>query len=286
MSLRVTGVGPQVSLQDRGRPGWMHVGVTPSGAADRESHRLANALLGNHADCATLEVLLGGLEVEATAPTWVALAGADCRAEVDGRAVDWATPVPLRAGQCLRLGWAVAGLRAYLAIAGGVEGETVLGSRSHDSLSGLGPAPLRIGDLLHSGPGVFRPSAEFSPTTTPDAGPLTLRSQPGPRAEWASGCLGDHLWTVSADSNRVGVRLVGSPLARDPSRLGRELASEPLVRGAVQLPPSGMPVVFLADHPVTGGYPVIAVLDDLSCDLIAQARPGQDLTFRPATVRR
>lgn len=286
MSLRVLGVGPQVTLQDLGRPGWMHVGVTPSGAADRESHRLANALLGNAVECATLEILLGGLEVESTMPTWVALTGADCRAEVDGRPVDWAAPVPLRAGQRLRLGWAHTGLRAHLAVAGGVEAEPVLGSRSHDSLSGMGPAPLRVGDLLPTGSGMFRPSAEFAPISPPRGGDLQLDADPGPRAEWTTGALSGPRWTVSTDSNRVGVRLAGRPLPRDTSRLGRELASEPLVRGAVQLPPSGLPVVFLSDHPVTGGYPVIAVLDDLSCDLIAQARPGQGLTFRPACVRR
>ena len=286
MSLRVLQVGPLATVQDLGRPGWMHVGVSPSGAADRESHRLANALLGNHARAATIEVVLGGFELEALAPTWVALTGADCRATVDGVAVDWAAPVPLRVGQRLALGWARSGLRAYVAVAGGVDVPPVLDSRSSDTLSGLGPQPLRAGTVLPIGPEFSRPTAEFAPVARPAVEQLLLRVETGPRADWLAGTLDGTHWSISAQSNRVGVRLGGTPVPRRSSRIGSELPSEPLVRGAVQLPPSGMPVVFMADHPVTGGYPVIAVLDDRSCDLIAQGRPGQSVTFRTAAVRR
>lgn len=286
MSLRVLEVGPLATVQDLGRPGWMHVGVSPSGAADRESHRLANALLGNHARAATIEVVLGGLELEALAPTWVALTGADCRATVDGGSVDWAAPVPLRTGARLALGWARSGLRAYVAVAGGVDVTPVLDSRSRDTLSGLGPEPLQAGTVLAVGPDFSRPTAEFSPVARPTGGELSLRIEPGPRADWLEGALDGAHWSISPQSNRVGVRLGGTPVPRRASRIGSELPSEPLVRGAVQLPPSGMPVVFMADHPVTGGYPVIAVLDDRSCDLIAQGRPGQSVTFRTDAVRR
>ncbi len=286
MSLAVVRVGPLATLQDLGRPGWMHVGVSPSGAADRESHRLANALLGNHAGDATIEVLLGGLELVATRPTWIALAGADCGADVDGRAVNWGAPVPLREGQRLRLGFSLAGLRAYVAVAGGVAVDSVLGSRSRDTLSGLGPAPLRPGMLLPSGGNAIRPTVDAVPTSRPSGGALRMVAQAGPHDDWLQDCLDGSQWAVSQDSNRVGVRLQGSAARRHASRIGSELPSEPMVRGAVQLPPSGHPVVFLADHPVTGGYPVVAVLDDASCDRIAQARPGQTLTIHVPTVRR
>ncbi len=286
MTLHVRRVGPLATIQDLGRAGWMHVGVSPSGAADRASHRLANALLGNDAGAATIEVLLGGLEFESTSATWVAMTGADCNAQVDGRAVAWAAPVPMRPGQRLALGWASTGLRAYVALAGGVDVEPVLCSRSRDTLSGLGPDPLRVGTELPLGPGTSWPTAEFAPIPRPTGHDLLLTAQPGPRSDWLGGTLDGAPWTISQDSDRVGARLEGTPLPRHPSRVGAELPSEPMVRGAVQLPPSGLPVVFLSDHPVTGGYPVIAVLDDRSCDLLAQGRPGQGLTFRTVAVRR
>lgn len=286
MSLRVAAVGPLATIQDLGRPGWMHVGVSPSGAADRESHRLANALLGNDPGAATIEVLLGGLEVVATAPTWVSLTGADCGADVDGVLVDWASPVALRTGQRLRLGWSTAGLRAYVAVAGGVAVEPVLGSRSRDTLSGLGPEPLCPRMWLPTSGRPSHPTIDAAPTARPSAAALSVVARAGPHWDWLQDGLGATRWVVSPDSDRVGVRLQGPALPRCLSRVGAELPSEPMVRGAVQLPPSGHPVVFLADHPVTGGYPVVAVLDDASCDIIAQARPGQSLTLDAPTVRR
>lgn len=285
MSWRVTGVGPLATIQDRGRPGWMHVGVSPSGAADREAHRLANALLGNNEGAATIEVLLGGLELEALTPTWVTMTGADCSAEVDGRRVDWGTPIPLRTGQRLRLGWASAGLRAYVAVSGGVDVEPELGSRSRDTLSGLGPEPLAMGMVLPVGPEFSLPTAEFSPAPRPTGGDMRLITHTGPRADWLGDDLTGTTWMISPVSDRVGIRLQGTPLPRHASRAGAELLSEPLVRGAVQLPPSGLPVVFMADHPVTGGYPVVAVLDDVSCDLLAQGRPGQTVVFHTTVAR-
>ncbi|RMB59004.1 5-oxoprolinase subunit C family protein [Tessaracoccus antarcticus] len=286
MNLHVTAVGPLATIQDLGRPGWMHVGVSPSGAADRESHRLANALLGNDAGAATIEVLLGGLELLATQATWVALTGADCGARVDGRAIAWAGPVALRAGQRLRLGFSTAGLRAYVAVSGGVAVEPVLGSRSRDTLSGLGPEPLRTGMVLPAGARPVRPTVDAAPAQRPSPDALYLVAQPGPHMDWLLHGLDATHWQVSPDSDRVGVRLQGRALPRRALRVGTELPSAPMVRGALQLPPSGHPVVFLADHPVTGGYPVVAVLDDTSCDTIAQARPGQRLSMHITTVRR
>lgn len=286
MSLLIVREGPLATVQDCGRPGWMHVGVSPSGAADRESHRLANALLGNSPAAATIEVLLGGLALEATTPSRVALTGADCGARVDGRAAAWATPVALRPGQTLSLGWATSGLRAYIAVAGGVLVPQTLGSRSRDTLSGLGPEPLHAGAILPTGRGPFHPTAEFSPAPRPSASRLDLAASAGPRANWSQDVLDGIRWRISPDSDRVAVRLEGQPLRRAASMGQQELPSEAVVRGGVQLPPSGLPLAFMADHPVTGGYPVIAVLDDRACDLLSQGRPGQEVSFRTSAVQR
>ncbi|MDO5736866.1 MAG: biotin-dependent carboxyltransferase family protein [Propionibacteriaceae bacterium] len=286
MSLHIIHTGPLATIQDLGRPGWMNVGVSPSGAADRESHRLANALLGNDAGAATIEVLIGGLELLATAAVWVALSGADCGAEVDGRAVDWAAPLALRPGQRLRLGLSVAGLRAYVAVSGGVAVEPVLGSRSWDTLAHIGPPPLRPGMVLPTGAGAIRPTVDAAPARRPSADALRVVAQPGPHMGWLASGLDGTRWVVSPDSDRVGVRLQGSAVVRNAAGMGAEMPSEPMVRGVIQLPASGQPVVFLADHPVTGGYPVVAVLDDASCDTIAQARPGQSITIDLPAVRR
>ena len=171
------------------------------------------------------------------------------------------------------------GLRSYLAIAGGIDVPAVLGSRSADVLSGLGPAPVRAGDLLPVGvlPGT-RVRTDVTPQEPAD-GPFTLIR--GPRHDWFTRAALDALvrepFTVTPDSNRVGLRLSGPPLPRARSE---ELPSEGLVRGGLQIPPSGEPVLFLADHPVTGGYPVVAVLADADADRAAQLRPGSTLRFR------
>jgi biotin-dependent carboxylase-like uncharacterized protein len=186
----------------------------------------------------------------------------------------------LRAGQVLRLGVPPTGLRTYLAVRGGIAVEPVLGSRSTDVLSGLGPEKLTPGAVLPVGPEPEAvPLVDVAPVAVPPAGDVVLRAVPGPRADFLAdpGELVRTTWTASSRSDRVGMRLEGPALERAGSR---ELPSEGLVRGAIQVPPGGEPVLFLADHPVTGGYPVVAVVLDADVDRAAQVRPGQHVRFR------
>jgi biotin-dependent carboxylase-like uncharacterized protein len=275
--LHVLEVGPSVLVQDRGRPGWAHLGVPRSGALDRPAAALAQRLVGNDPDAACLEVLLGGLAVQADEACWVAVTGAPCEVVVDGRARDFAAPVRLEAGSVLRLGTPSRGLRSYLAVAGGIDVSPVLGSRSTDTLGHLGPPPVSAGDRLPVGPAIGAPAAVDAPRL-PAPGPLHLI--PGPRAGRIDGDALDLLcrtaYVVSPRSNRIGLRLDGDPL---PLRSAEELPSEGMVLGAVQVPPDGRPVVFLADHPTTGGYPIVAVVEEADLWQCAQLRPGEPVGF-------
>jgi biotin-dependent carboxylase-like uncharacterized protein len=280
MSLDVRAVGASVLIQDRGRPGWAHLGVPGSGALDRPAATFANRLVGNHPDAACLEVLLGGLVVGADQACWVAVTGAPCTVEVDGRPRDFAAAVRLTAGSELRLGRPSSGLRSYLAVAGGVDVEPVLGSRSTDILGRLGPPPVVVGDRLPVGTPTGSPAAVDTPRT-PLPGPLRISR--GPRADHVDVDAVDLLcrtaYVVSPDSDRIGMRLEGDPL---PLVDGAELPSEGMVLGAVQVPPDGRPVIFLADHPTTGGYPVVAVVDERDLWQCAQRRPGEPVRFAAA----
>ncbi len=281
-ALEVLQPGPLALVQDLGRPGLASLGVGPSGAADRRSHALANRLLGQDAGCATVEITLGGLALRGVGGREVALTGAPAEARVDGIPVGHAAPFYLGDGQVLRLARPETGLRTYLAAHGGIDLPPVLGSRSTDTLSGIGPPPLRAGEVLPLGEPSGEPDVDVAPVPLPAAGAVTLRITPGPRADWFAdpAALSQTRWSVSPRTDRVGVRLDGAPLQRHPDREGAELPSEGVVRGAVQVPAGGQPVLFLADHPVTGGYPVVAVVRAADIDLAAQARPGQEVRLR------
>jgi biotin-dependent carboxylase-like uncharacterized protein len=281
--LTVLASGPLTTVQDRGRPGWASIGVTRSGAADRQAAALANRLVGNDAAAAVLEVTVGGLQVRAGRTLLVAVSGAPAPVTVDGRAAPFDAPLTLRPGQVLGLGNPAVGLRSYLAVRGGIGVPPVLGSRSTDTLSGLGPAPLRPGDVLPVGAlAADEPVVDVAPVRAPSSRPV-LRVLPGPRRDWLAPAAWTALtaedWTVSPDSDRVGLRLAGPRLDRARTD---ELPSEGLVPGAVQVPPDGAPVLFLVDHPVTGGYPVLAVVTTDDLPAAAQLRPGDRVRFRPA----
>ncbi len=286
VALEVVATGPLTTVQDLGRPGLAALGVSPSGAADRAGARRANALVANPASAAVLEVTLGGLRLVARGDCEVAVAGAAAPVDVDGAGVDvTGGPVRLVSGSTLRLGRPAVGVRTYVAVRGGFAVPTVLGSCSTDLLSGLGPLPLRRGDVLRVGD--VAPAAHGVPAAVAASADLVLPVLPGPRLDlFGAGAFRRLLaapYLVTQDCNRVALRLQGDALHR---AVGGELASEGLVRGAVQVPPSGQPVMFLADHPVTGGYPVVAVVPDASTDLAAQARPGSRITFREIAARR
>ncbi|WP_280295750.1 biotin-dependent carboxyltransferase family protein, partial [Nocardia abscessus] len=212
----------------------------------------------------------------------LAVTGAPAPATVDGRPVGHASVLELEPGQALRLGYASLGLRGYVAVRGGIDVPATLGSRSRDTMSGLGPEPLRKGDRLPIGPSPHTiPVVDVAPVAELPADAVTVRAVLGPRDDWFSdaAALFDGEWEVSSETDRIGARLdrrTGPPLAR---KVTRELPTEGMALGSIQVPPSGQPVVFLADHPVTGGYPVIAVLLDADVDVIAQARPGQPVRF-------
>jgi biotin-dependent carboxylase-like uncharacterized protein len=271
--------GMFTTLQDLGRPGLAAWGVGRSGAADRSSAALANRLVANPPQEAVLEMTMGGLAVLADHAVTVALTGAPAPAELDGTPVAFGTPVPVPAGSMLRVASPVSGLRTYLAVRGGFAVAPVLGSRSYDVLAALGPPPLQAGDILPVGPAPRAwPQVDVAPPARAPARVTQLSGTSGPHLEalepGAQAALSERTWTVSWDSDRSGLRLDGIELPRVPDV---EWPPEGLVRGAVQVPPSGRPVLMLADHPVTGGYPAVGALDESSCDQAAQLRPGDRL---------
>jgi KipI family sensor histidine kinase inhibitor len=284
-AVRIDAAG-NATVQDLGRPGVAHLGMSRSGALDRGALRLGNRLVGNAEDAAGIEIAPGGFAATARRDVWVAVTGTWVPLTLDGRAVAPYRAQLWPAGERLELGWPARGARAYLALRGGVDAPTVLGSRATDTLAGLGPEPLRAGGALRLGERARRPvpPLDIAPWGwPPDV--LALRLRPGPRSGWftasAHRALAEATWTVSVAADRVGVRLDGPALERE--RAG-ELPSEPMVPGAVQVPPAGRPLILLADGPVTGGYPVIGVVDDASLDLLAQAPPGTLLRFRPGSA--
>lgn len=278
--LLVRAVGGPCLVQDDGRPGHAAIGVGSSGAADRTSYRLGNRLLGNPDGAAALEVTLGGLEVEATGVVWVCVTGAPAPLLVDERPEPTGAVLALRPGQHLRLGTPSSGLRSYLAVRGGLALPPLLGSRSRDTLAGLGPSPIAVGDRLAVGSDIAGEMlVDAVPSQSYDDRPV-LHVVRGPRADWVSDAdrLVSVTWRVGSASDRVGLRLDGASLTPHAAR--GQLPSEGALRGAIQVPPNGVPVVFGPDHPVTGGYPVVGVVVDADTDRIAQLRPGDELRFR------
>jgi KipI family sensor histidine kinase inhibitor len=265
--LRVVAAGVATSLQDQGRPGYAHLAVPGSGAVDRRLADLVNRLVGNPPHVAVLETA-GRLVLESLAPAVVA--------DSTSGAVQAITP-----GDTLRVVPAEHELWAYLAVRGGFAAEAVLGSRSWDSLSKLGPRPLHRGDTLAAGHDPGQPLViDLAPHLV--AGQATVIAvREGPRADWFGAGVLDQLtgteWTV-ATTSRVGARLSGPQIARQHTG---ELPTEGLVTGAIQIPPDGQPVVMFADHPTTGGYPVAAVVEEGDIGLLAQRPPGSPVRFRP-----
>ncbi|MFD6098869.1 biotin-dependent carboxyltransferase family protein [Nocardiopsis flavescens] len=280
-ALEIVATGPMATVQDGGRFGHAALGVGRSGAADADSYALANRMLANPAGAAVLEATLGGLRVRARGPVTVAVTGAPVPLTVDGRGAAVNTVLCLADGAELAMGAPTRGLRTYLAVRGGVDVPPVLGSRSTDVLAGLGPDLPVPGAVLPVGPPpVGFPNIDLAPVP-PIGGPETvLRVVPGPREDWFTGAALKTLLTlpyeVTPRSDRVGARLSGPVLER--AREG-ELPSEGMVPGSLQVPPTGEPVLFLADHPATGGYPVIAVVRTADLPRAAQARPGTAVRF-------
>jgi biotin-dependent carboxylase-like uncharacterized protein len=267
-----------------GRHGYAHLGVARSGALDPPALIAANRLVGNADGAAALETTLTGVSLRVEVATVLAVTGAAAPVAVDGQPVKLASPVSAPAGSLVEVGSAVGGVRSYVAFAGGVTVAPVLGSRSTDTLSGLGPPPLRAGFVLPLGRAAFQGTLfeldlPQEPPTEP-SGDLTLRLRLGPRHDWLSVTARDTLlgepYQLSVKSNRVGARLSGPVLTR---AVAGELPSEGIVLGAIQVPADGQPLIFLADHPTTGGYPVVGVVDRADLPQLAQALPGTTVRF-------
>lgn len=287
-TLEILHTGPLALIEDLGRTGQSHLGVTSSGAADRRSHTLANRLVANPDDRATVEVTMGGLMARVHgADTEIAITGADTDPRVNGKLFGTNSICHVRAGDVIALGAPYAGLRSYLAVRGGIDVEPVLGSRSYDVMSAIGPRPLQRGDMLRIGAHTDEyPEVDQAPVAAIEEQLVDLRVLPGPRDDWFADpdALVHTVWMASDRSDRVGMRLTGTPMRyRWPDR---QLPSEGATRGAIQVPPNGQPVILGPDHPVTGGYPVAGVIIDADIDKVAQIRPGQPVRLHWAQPRR
>lgn len=298
--LKVVGIGLGASFQDRGRAHMAAQGLAPSGAIDRIAMVEANLRLGNPSDAPVVEIAYGGLSLLADAAEVLCLTGADCGATLtaaDGNTVNlhWGHPFAVDAGDRVTLGVPQAGVYSILSRRGGFAPAAVLGSHARDSLAQFGPAPLRMGDHLPAGQmqiGAVQ-TGPFTQDSMPKSGEIvTLRILAGPRWDWftkdAQQLLTKQEWSATAEASRTGIRLAGqSPLTRE---IVQELPSEATIAGAIQVPPAGQPIVFLKDHPVTGGYPVIGIVhpDDLAtlgqCPAGVRLRFELCATFNPMTL--
>jgi len=296
-AVEIAATGVQTLLQDAGRMGMASVGLSPSGALDAAAMHKANRLVGNPVQATVLENLLGGLQLRCLKPLTVAVTGADAPLilqAADGRT--WPVAghqcVALDAGDTLLLGTPAAGVRCYVAVRGGWQVEAVLGSCSTDTLARLGPPALRVGQRLQTGGAHPLQSVQIgreAPPALPDSNDLiVLDVTLGPRTDWFSPeslhTFITRPWHVTPQSNRVGMRLQGAqPLHRSKQHQHDELPSEGAVTGAIQVPTNGQPVLFLADHPLTGGYPVIAALASHHLGLAAQIPVGCRIRFNVIT---
>lgn len=287
MSLRVLSPGLLTTVQDAGRHGSRHLGVGVAGALDPYSHAIANRLVGNMVDAATLEITLAGPTLVFGRDAVVAFCGAGIDAHIDRREIPAWHRLALPAGTTLAMGACRQGARAYLAIAGGFDVPVVLGSASTDLRGGFGGLQGRAlvrDDVIGYAPCVERIDAlrvsgwwiDPAPDLQWDV-PALVRMIPGTDdAAQLALCTGS--WRVAGASNRQGLRLEGSAIAVD-GPTGQ--VSEPVCPGAIQLPPDGQPIVLLADAQTHGGYPVIGHVIRADWPRLAQLRPGETLRFRP-----
>ena len=303
MTLRVERAGLLTTVQDLGRWGFQHHGVSPGGAMDPTALRVANLLVGNAEGAAGLEVTLTGPTLVAEAPALVAVTGGDLGAQVNGIAVPGWRAVLLAAGDALSFGGGPTGARAYIAIAGGVDVATIMGSRSTDLMAGMGclsGRALQRGDMIPVGvasPAGARTTARLvgagrrvawwgaSPTVTRASlrDPI-IRMVRGPEHDWfpadARAALRDVRWRVTDRSNRMGIRLDGGAVRlAEP----RELVSSPVTAGTIQVPPGGKPIILMADRQTVGGYPRIAQVVEADLSLLAQLAPGASLQLVEVT---
>jgi KipI family sensor histidine kinase inhibitor len=288
--LQVVSPGMRAVVQDGGRRGVASAGVPGAGPADPVSFTLANRLVGNPDSSGTIEVTGGGTRLRGVGPSHLAVVGAAPRVRLDGAEVPAGQVVPLAAGHVFEVGPLQQGCRTYVSVAGGFAGPSVFGSSASDELCGLGAGPLVAGQSLYAGP--WAPPlgdhvAAGAASAAAAGAPLDLRVVPGPHPELfepgALERLGDVVFVVERDSNRVGIRLReedGPTTLRRPAA-DSELDSQGVVTGAVQVPTGGDPVILMPDHATLGGYPVLAVVASADHGLLGQCAPGTRVRLVP-----
>ena len=281
--------GLLTTVQDLGRPGAVASGVPPAGAMDRFAHSAANLLAGNDRNQATLECTLSGPLLVALRSCLISIAGADLGAQVNGRAAPMWTGIFLAAGDRLSFAGRRSGMRAYVAVSGGFDGERWLGSRSTYLLvnrGGIQGRGLKAGDELHLAADRSAPMVagrQLAAAKVPDYSDHTLAVMAGPHLKRLDAtsrrALFGEAFTVSGQADRMGYRLDGPPLVV----AGEELLSFGLAAGALQVTNSGQPIMLMADHQTAGGYAVVATVISASLPLAAQLGPGDELRFRQVT---
>ncbi len=305
MKIKVIAPGVLTTVQDTGRFGHQAAGIPEAGAMDRASLRLANALAGNSEDAAALELTVFGGTFEFEGDGTIALTGADMRPFLNGNRMVMNAAVSVQTGDRLELGTAAWGVRAYLAVSGGIDVPVVLGSRSTDlksRLGGLEGRKLRAGDVLESGSadGSLRQTAaepakaqgtSWEPVlkrlerVTAAEGAVRIRFLFGPQdamfGEDAKQTFTESVYTLSTACDRMGCRLEGAAV---PSLNGTDILSEGICFGSIQVPANGQPIVMMADHQTTGGYAKIGTVLSEDLPLLAQLGPGKKIRFVPVTL--
>ncbi len=288
MTLTIVKPGMLTTVQDLGRHGFRHYGVPSGGAVDEVSFVLANLLVGNPPGAAALEMTMLGPTVRFDRPVRVALCGADADAEVAGARLPWWRPVDLPRGAEIRIGALERGARAYLAIDGGITVKSVMGSSATDLRGGFGGADgralsagaeLALGGRRTDVAADQMQSVPWYVDPRPDLvldGPIAIGVLSAADELTEPDALNAAEWNVSVDSNRQALRLVGPPLTL---QVPGERVSEPVVPGTVQMPPTGLPIVLLADAQTVGGYPRIGHVQSTDLPRLGQARPGDVLRF-------
>lgn len=291
MAVKIVLPGAVMTVQDGGRYGYQEAGVQVSGAMDQMSFRNANYLVGNEETEAVLEVTLFGGTLEFTEDTITAITGADMEPVVDGDPVEMNCPLLIRKGQTLTLGMTRQGCRTYLAFAGGIDVPLVMGSRSTNlkcAFGGYGGRTLKAGDVLELG----KPKLSFDRVKKRRTKGLEtekiieVRAVPGPQQEYfteaGEKAFYSGTYTITDQSDRMGYRLKGPSVE---SKNGTDIISDAIPLGAVQIPPSGQPIVLLADRQTTGGYAKIAVVCSFDIPKLVQGRPGDKVRFLKTDVK-
>lgn len=282
-TMRIAHITGYATVQDHGRPGHAHLSVPPSGAFDRESHDFANRLVGNRTETATLEMTRATVQLTFDTDTTIAVTGAPTSIVIDGRQRETQRAIFVTANTTVLIATQHLGMRAYLAVRGGIAGDTVMDSCSYDELSRIGTPPVAIGTVLPIGTEVESTPAVARQVTSGVhvSNDVTLHVHKGPRWSFCSNpeALLENEYTVTGQLNRIGLRLAGAPINWNTNE---RLPSEGMLTGAIQIAADGQPIIFGPDHPTTGGYPVVAVLDEREISTLAQLAPGTAVRFTQA----